>query len=92
MSKETLNTLQAILNTVSNPAYLKYKGHIILKNDAFEQYNFSRFISKNDFENPEYEKKIKIINDNFDLVEITNHEILALNGSTKKLLQAMNLL
>ena len=91
MSLEMKLTLQSIINSMHNPAFIKKDNKIQLVNDAFERKGYSQ----NTYDKQAVENGCNIIekplHNNMKLCEIVDNELNVLEISRQKLTQAMRL-
>ena len=88
MSSDLIETLQSVLNSINNPAYIKKDNAIIAHNDLFE----TKYLSPKYLQNYNLTVKQSCLNDNMQLNEIISNDVYRLAESNKKLVQAMGLL
>lgn len=86
MSQEILITLQTMLNSLNNPAYLIQNNEIILINESYKK------ITKNEKQFKKYAKEVKVISEDIQLIEIVPNDIKTLKDCTQAITKAMALL
>jgi hypothetical protein len=92
MSKEMKATLQSILNSINNPAFLKHNDEIILVNDLFKSRGFNETNYQEKIKDLNLMIEEKNINNNMIICELLNNDIYLLKQSKQKLANAMALL
>jgi|APCry1669189534_1035231.scaffolds.fasta_scaffold32406_2 hypothetical protein len=87
-----MHTLQLIINLLEYPAFLKDDKKILMVNDLFNDYGFSKEKIEKQIDCKQYKISEKKINKNLAIFEIIPEEIQTLKECTKKLTQAIKLL
>mgnify|MGYP003346928348 CR=1 FL=1 len=92
MSQEMRSTLQSILNSISNPAYIEQNGIIILHNDQFSQLDLDHEDILTEAQKQSLYIKEKNIHNNMKICELVENDLIKLEISKQKLTKAMALL
>ena len=88
MTLEIKKTLQKIIDSLTNPAYVEENNKIIITNSLF----LNNKINKKDFKKNELKIKSTKLNENIKLCEILEGDVYKLQHAQEKLIQAMALL
>lgn len=92
MRQETKIMLQTVLNSLTNPAFIERDGEIILSNNSFKLFGYSKKNYKAKISESEFQILTKEISENTVLCEIVANDIYKLELSRQQLTNAMALL